>query len=122
MHEQLREVRRAAPTETRQFGPDGGDDQVVIYQFFDDDNQIEVECEITEPEDGDAEATTIVPQTVTYTDYSNVLSTVTNTFPAPSPDPSPSPEPSPSPTEDVDDTVDEAEPAEPVETEPDFTG
>lgn len=118
------------PTDVnRQFGPDGGEDQVVFYTFVHE--EAPVTCEITEPEDGGAADVTIDPETLTYTEYSDGSSTVTNTFPAPeepspepSPSPSPSPEPSPSPSPSpaVDDTVDEAEPAEPVETEPDFTG
>lgn len=95
--------------EDREFDADGGDDQVVFYQSGEN-----IECTITEPEDGGAQSVAIEPETLTYTEFSDGSSTITNTFPEPSPDPSPSPS--------VDDTVDEAEPAEPVEAEPDFTG
>ncbi len=93
---------------------------LVLYQSGEN-----LQCTVSEPEDGGADDVTIEPQTLQYdaepvdggkfSDYgfSDESSTVTNTF-------DPAPQPSPEP--DVDDTVEEAEPAEPVEAEPDFTG
>lgn len=106
--------------EDRQFDATGGDAQVVLYQSGEN-----LQCTVSEPEDGGADGVTIQPETLQFdaepveggkfSDYgfSDESSTVTNTF-------DPAPEPSPEP--DADDTVEEAEPAEPVEAEPDFTG
>lgn len=94
--------------ETRDFGSEGGSAQVVFYES-------EAQCEITEPAQGGAESVDIAPETLTYTEYADGASTITNTFPA-------APEPTEEPTEEVEDTEDEAEPAEPVEAEPDYTG
>lgn len=110
---------------TRTFEADGGTDQVVFYEFAAD-------CTVTETETGGAESVTIVPSTddtpedgeLSFSDYGDRTATVTNTFAAaePEPEPEPTPEPSPTPTDEVADTVEEAEPAEPVVVEPDFTG
>lgn len=107
--------------ENREFDAAGGDAQVVFYRSGEN-----LQCTVSEPENGGADDVTIDPGTLQYdtapvsegkfSDYgfSDEGSTVTNTFRAP--------EPEPSPTAEVDDTVEEAEPAEPVEAEPDFTG
>lgn len=113
---------------TRTFDADGGLDQVVFYEF-----QQDVTCVFEET----APTGTGAPDDVTYTPADTTPDTdrgavqfdsyldrdadVLNTYPT-TPEPSPSPEPSPTPTPEVADTVEEAEPAEAVDAEADFTG
>lgn len=121
-------------TETRTFDVDGGTEQVVLYDVFrfflasaDFDpyvGDIPAECEVTQTDDGGAESTTSEPPAnspvdVTVDAAGNYTVTFTNTFPTAVDEE----EEEPTDVEADDDEVeDEAEPAEPVEAEPDFTG
>lgn len=84
----------------RDFGAAGGDAQVVFYA--------EALCRVDETETGGAESTSIEGAEVEVDDAIEYETTVTNVFPA---------------VDEVEDEVEEeAEPAEAVEEEPDFTG